>query len=84
MLRGARVVKLRRLRMPDTPLDRWVQRTTLVFRVIFSWMLNRDHEVLGLSALVGIGISAIGVVFVIVMLAIAYPYVRRTLREEEL
>ncbi|MDR7381984.1 carbohydrate ABC transporter permease [Promicromonospora iranensis] len=28
--------------------------------------------------------SAIGVVFVIVMLAIAYPYVRRTLREEEL
>jgi N,N'-diacetylchitobiose transport system permease protein len=28
--------------------------------------------------------SAIGVIFVIVMLAIAYPYVRRTLREEEL
>jgi N,N'-diacetylchitobiose transport system permease protein len=28
--------------------------------------------------------SAIGVIFVVVMLAIAYPYVRRTLREEEL
>lgn len=28
--------------------------------------------------------SAIGVIFVIVMLTIAYPYVRRTLREEEL
>ncbi|MCP2262934.1 carbohydrate ABC transporter permease [Promicromonospora thailandica] len=28
--------------------------------------------------------SAIGVIFVIVMLAISYPYVRRTLREEEL
>ena len=28
--------------------------------------------------------SAVGVIFVIVMLAIAYPYVRRTLREEEL
>jgi drug/metabolite transporter (DMT)-like permease len=41
-----------------------VQRTSLVFRVIFSWLLNRDHEVLGLSALVGIGISALGVVFV--------------------
>lgn len=38
-----------------------VQRTALAFRVVFSWLLNRDHEVLGLSALVGIGISALGV-----------------------
>ena len=41
-----------------------VQRTALVFRVIFSWMLNRDHEVLGASSLVGIGISALGVLAV--------------------
>jgi uncharacterized membrane protein len=41
-----------------------VQRTGLVFRVIFSWMLNRDHEVLGRTTLVGIGISALGVAFV--------------------
>lgn len=38
-----------------------VQRTTLVFRVVFSWMLNRDHEVLGPAALTGIAISALGV-----------------------
>ena len=41
-----------------------VQRTGLVFRVIFSWMLNRDHEVLGPAALIGIAISALGVLFV--------------------
>ncbi len=41
-----------------------VQRTGLVFRVVFSWMLNRDHEVLGPAALIGIAISALGVVFV--------------------
>ena len=35
--------------------------TALVFRVIFSWLINRDHEVLGASALIGIAISALGV-----------------------
>lgn len=38
-----------------------VQRTTVVFRVVFSWLLNRDHEVLGFSVLLGIAISALGV-----------------------
>jgi uncharacterized membrane protein len=41
-----------------------VQRTALVFRVIFTWMLNRDHEVLGASTLAGIAISALGVIAV--------------------
>jgi drug/metabolite transporter (DMT)-like permease len=41
-----------------------VQRTALVFRVIFSWMLNRDHEVLGVSAILGIAVSALGVMAV--------------------
>ncbi len=38
-----------------------VQRTSVVFRVIFAWALNRDHEVLSLRVLVGIGISLLGV-----------------------
>ena len=38
-----------------------VQRTSVVFRVIFAWALNRDHEVLTAPVLVGIGISLIGV-----------------------
>ncbi len=38
-----------------------LQRTALVFRVIFSWLINRDHEVLGASAIVGIAVSAFGV-----------------------
>lgn len=41
-----------------------VQRTSLVFRTLFSWLLNRQHEVLGLSAIIGIGISALGVMAV--------------------
>jgi uncharacterized membrane protein len=43
-----------------------VQRTTLVFRVVFSWLLNRDHEVLGLSAMIGIAVSVLGVLAVTV------------------
>ena len=39
-----------------------VQRTSVVFRVIFAWLLNRDHEVLDLPVLVGIGISLLGVI----------------------
>lgn len=38
-----------------------VQRTAVVFRVIFTWLINRDHEVLGASVLVGIALSALGV-----------------------
>ncbi len=38
-----------------------VQRTSIVFRVIFAWALNRDHEVLDLPVLAGIGISLVGV-----------------------
>jgi drug/metabolite transporter (DMT)-like permease len=38
-----------------------VQRTSVVFRVIFAWALNRDHEVLTVPVLIGIGISLIGV-----------------------
>jgi uncharacterized membrane protein len=41
-----------------------VQRTAVVFRVIFSWMLNRDHEVLDLSVIVGIALSVLGVMAV--------------------
>ena len=38
-----------------------LQRLSVVFRVIFSWILNRDHEALGIGVLVGIAISVIGV-----------------------
>lgn len=38
-----------------------IQRLSIVFRVLFSWMLNRDHEVFGLRVLLGIGLSLIGV-----------------------
>jgi uncharacterized membrane protein len=41
-----------------------IQRTALVFRVLFSCLINRDHEVLGTSAIVGIALSALGVVAV--------------------
>lgn len=37
-----------------------VQRLSVVFRVLFSWMLNRDHEVITFWVLVGIGLSFLG------------------------
>ena len=37
-----------------------LQRLSVVFRVIFSWILNRDHEALGPGVLIGIAISVLG------------------------
>ncbi len=37
-----------------------VQRLSVVFRVIFSWMLNREHEVITFSVIAGIGLSFLG------------------------
>lgn len=37
-----------------------VQRLSVVFRVIFSWMLNREHEVVTFWVIAGIGLSFLG------------------------
>ena len=37
-----------------------IQRLSVVFRVIFSWIINRDHEVVTGKVLAGIGISLVG------------------------
>jgi uncharacterized membrane protein len=37
-----------------------IQRLSVVFRVIFSWMLNRDHEVITARVLASIAISVLG------------------------
>jgi len=39
-----------------------IQRLSVVFRVIFSWMLNRDHEIFDVQTLFGIGISVLGAI----------------------
>lgn len=39
-----------------------IQRLSVVFRVLFSWLLNRDHEVFGIRVLLGIGLSLAGAV----------------------
>lgn len=39
-----------------------IQRTTLVFRILFGWIINRDHEVFGLRVIIGILISLAGAV----------------------
>jgi len=41
-----------------------IQRTSGIFRVLFSWIINREHEVLGVPVLVGIALSIVGVVVV--------------------
>jgi drug/metabolite transporter (DMT)-like permease len=37
-----------------------IQRTALLFRIGFSWLINRDHEVIGLSVLVAAALSVVG------------------------
>ncbi|MBT8100260.1 MAG: DMT family transporter [Gammaproteobacteria bacterium] len=37
-----------------------IQRLSVVFRVIFSWLINRDHEVITGQVLLGIAISLLG------------------------
>jgi len=39
-----------------------IQRLSVVFRVIFSWILNRDHEVLTAKVFAGIAISLVGAI----------------------
>jgi len=37
-----------------------IQRLSIVFRLVFSWLLNREHEVFGGRVVVGIVVSLIG------------------------
>lgn len=37
-----------------------IQRLSVVFRVLFSWLLNREHEVFGVKVLSGIFLSLVG------------------------
>lgn len=39
-----------------------IQRLSVVFRVVFSWLINRDHEVITRTVLLGIGVSLIGAI----------------------
>jgi hypothetical protein len=39
-----------------------IQRTTLVFRVLFSWIINRDHEIFGFRVYIGMLFSVLGAV----------------------
>lgn len=41
-----------------------IQRTALIFRVGFGWLINPAHEVIGLSLLVATGLSMLGVMAV--------------------
>jgi drug/metabolite transporter (DMT)-like permease len=41
-----------------------IQRTALLFRTGFSWLINREHEVIGLSVLTATALSMLGVMAV--------------------
>lgn len=38
-----------------------IQRLSVIFRIVFAWIMNRDHEVLGARVITGIIVSFIGV-----------------------
>ena len=42
-----------------------IQKTTVIFRVIFSWLMNRQHEIINFKVLFGIFLSIIGAYIVI-------------------
>jgi len=39
-----------------------IQRMSIIFRVIFGWIFNREHEVFGSRLLLGLSMSLIGVI----------------------
>jgi len=39
-----------------------IQRLSVVFRVIFSWIMNRGHEIINLRVVVGIALSLVGAI----------------------
>jgi drug/metabolite transporter (DMT)-like permease len=41
-----------------------IQRTAILFRVGFSWLINREHEIIGLPVLIATGLSLVGVMAV--------------------
>ena len=42
-----------------------IQRSTIIFRVIFGWLLNRQHEIINKTVLFGIMLSVAGVYLII-------------------
>jgi uncharacterized membrane protein len=39
-----------------------IQRLSVVFRVVFSWVMNREHEIIDARVMIGIALSLIGAV----------------------
>jgi drug/metabolite transporter (DMT)-like permease len=37
-----------------------IQRTSVAFRAVFGWALNRDHEILDMRTIAGVGLSMLG------------------------
>lgn len=54
-----------------------IQRLSVVFRVLFSWMLNREHEIFGIWVLLGILVSLVGAA----LLTVSVDWVARLLPE---
>ncbi len=52
-----------------------IQRTSVAFRVIFAWMLNRDHEILGPRTYIGIAVSMLGALALTLSTELVLAYV---------
>jgi uncharacterized membrane protein len=52
-----------------------IQRTSVAFRVVFAWFLNREHEVLGARTYVGIAVSMLGALALTVSTDFVLAYV---------
>ncbi len=57
-----------------------IQRLSVIFRVLFSWWMNRDHEVLSTRVIVGIIVSVIGATALTLSIDLIAPFLPDGLR----
>jgi drug/metabolite transporter (DMT)-like permease len=51
-----------------------IQQTSVIFRIIFSWFINREHEVFDIRVVVGIVISLIGTIGISLGADVVFEY----------
>lgn len=56
----AQMIRFMALSLAPVTVVTPIQRTTIVFRVLFAWIVNRDVEVFGVPVVVGIAVSLLG------------------------
>jgi hypothetical protein len=52
-----------------------ILQTTVIFRLVFGWLINRNHEVFGASVVLGVVLSTLGVLALTVSVDVVVEHV---------